>query len=237
MNIGTAGFIDQSGEKAAVNFVLQKLQNKKDLVIFDVGANIGKYSLLLHETFGARAKIYSFEPSEQTYSEMMLNVSGVPTIQPFNLGLGNQRETVTLYKDSPHSPIASVYKRDLEHAGIDLNIAEQIQLTTLDEFCQDQSIRYIDYLKLDVEGHELKVLQGAESMLAKGSIDFIQFEFGGCNISSRTFFIDFYQLLHKDYHIYRIVKDGLFEITRYLETYEVFDTTNFLAKRRNGLQK
>lgn len=69
-------------------------------------------------------------------------------------------------------------------------------------------------------------------MLASGAVDFIQFEFGGTNIDSRTYFQDFYYLLKDQYNIYRILKDGLFQITQYKEVYEVFITTNFLAQKR-----
>jgi len=85
---------------------------------------------------------------------------------------------------------------------------------------------------MDVEGNELKVLDGALNMLASKRIRFIQFEFGGCNIDSRTFFQDFYYLLNKDFQLYRIVQDGLFPINHYKECYELFMTTNFLAELR-----
>ena len=87
-------------------------------------------------------------------------------------------------------------------------------------------------LKLDVEGHELKVLNGAHSLINSNSIDFIQFEFGGCNIDSRTYFQDFFYLLNPYYEIYRLVKDGIVLIEHYEERHEVFVTTNYLAISR-----
>ena len=51
----------------------------------------------------------------------------------------------------------------------------------------------IDIMKLDVEGHELDVLEGSRKTI--NSIKLIQFEFGGCNIDSKTFFQDFYYFL------------------------------------------
>ena len=69
-------------------------------------------------------------------------------------------------------------------------------------------------------------------MLENHKVDFIQFEFGGRNIDSRTYFQDFYYLLKEDYYIYRIVKDGLYKIERYKEMYEAFITTNYLAERK-----
>lgn len=81
----------------------------------------------------------------------------------------------------------------------------------------------------------LKVLKGAKDLIGKNSIDFIQFEFGGANIDSRTYFQDFYYLLTPYYKIYRILKDGLIAIDAYKEIYEIFLTTNFLAILKKDL--
>lgn len=58
-------------------------------------------------------------------------------------------------------------------------------------------------------------------MLNSGSVDFIQFEFGGCNIDSRTY-----------NKIYRIVKNGLHKISMYKDIYVGFIITIFLAEKR-----
>jgi hypothetical protein len=109
---------------------------------------------------------------------------------------------------------------------------EEITLKKLDDFCDDKGIEYISLLKLDVEGHEFRVLKGAENLVSSSSIDLIQFEFGGCNIDSRTYFQDFFYLLNPCYKIYRILKDGIIAIEDYKETCEVFTTTNYLAISR-----
>jgi hypothetical protein len=78
----------------------------------------------------------------------------------------------------------------------------------------------------------LKVLEGAQEKIKSNRIDYIQFEFGGCNIDSRTYFQDFWYLLKDKYKFYRILKDGLFELSAYKEIYECFITTNFLLERK-----
>jgi len=115
-----------------------------------------------------------------------------------------------------------------------MELTEKVQIQTLDDFCAEKGIEHIHYLKMDVEGHELSVLQGGREMLAKGAIDWIQFEFGGCNIDSRTYLRDFFELLTPYYDIYRLLRNGFRPIRRYHETYEIFTTTNFIAIRRTG---
>lgn len=127
------------------------------------------------------------------------------------------------------SGLASVYKRKLDHLGYYLNKLEKVKMSTIDIYCKENNIDRIHFLKFDIEGHELNALNGANKMLKDKKIDIIQFEFGGCNIDSRTFFRDFFYLLKDNYTIYRILKDGLFEISKYKEQYEIFDTINYLA--------
>ena len=79
----------------------------------------------------------------------------------------------------------------------------------------------------------MNALLGAAQMLKKKKIQFIQFEFGGCNIDSRTFFQDFWYLLKDDYQFYRIVRNGLQPINGYSEALEIFMTINFLLELKN----
>ena len=87
-------------------------------------------------------------------------------------------------------------------------------------------------LKIDVEGHELDILYGSLYMLRNERIKMISFEFGGCNIDSRTYFQDFWYFFKENgmWSIFRIAPSGyLVPIQQYKEIYEQFCTTNFLV--------
>jgi len=116
--------------------------------------------------------------------------------------------------------------------GIAFREAETVTVQTIDAFSDEQGIDRVDFLKLDVEGHELEVLKGAEQRLTTDRISAIQFEFGGCNIDSRTFFQDFFYLLSGRYYLFRILPNALYRIDEYREVDEVFVTTNYLALHR-----
>jgi len=79
-------------------------------------------------------------------------------------------------------------RRNLNHIGMKFDQSEAICVETLDEYCLKNSIKHIDLLKMDVEGHELDVLAGSEALFVHKAISMVLFEFGGKNIDSRTFF-------------------------------------------------
>ena len=107
---------------------------------------------------------------------------------------------------------------------------EEVDLTRFDEYWNKNST-IIDYVKIDVEGHELDVLEGFGQLILKTKL--IQFEFGGCNIDTRTYFKDFwYFFLERNFIIYRITPRGLLRIPIYKEKYEFFQTTNYIALNR-----
>lgn len=236
MNYGLGDDIETSGERQAIRYVLLKTGTRSGpLVIFDVGANVGKYTSALLEASGHHAIIvYAFEPSGATYRKLSELVKGFSNVRTFNLGFGDTNGQHELYADQAFSGLASMYKRRLEYRNIAMEMKETVLVRKIDDFCAEHAINQIDFLKLDIEGHELSALKGAKRMLDDGRIRFIQFEFGGCHIDSRTYFRDFFELLDGTHTIYRIVKDGLYPVSRYGESCEVFAGINYLAERREA---
>ena len=107
---------------------------------------------------------------------------------------------------------------------------EDVKIRTIDEFARERGIERVHFLKIDTEGHELRCMEGARGLMDAGRIDFIQFEMG-CNVDSRTFFRDFWQVLKK-YRIGRILRDGIVGIERYQASEEQFGSQNLLAELR-----
>ncbi len=220
--IGAAGRPDAKTDRA----VLRKLK-RSEAIIFDVGANHGDFVQL---ALGAAA-IHAFEPSQTAYAELTRRFANRSEVHLNNLALGSERGERMLYYDAPGSELSSLYQRKVQHHGIDMSGSELVQVETLDQYCAAHSIDHIDLLKLDVEGHELEVLRGAEQMLARKQIAVVSFEFGGCNVDSRTFIRDFWEFFQmRQMHLARVTALGTFEpIARYDETLEQFRTTTFVV--------
>lgn len=229
--VGAGAGVKSSGEFA----ILKKLKDFKSpsYCIFDVGANKGDFTNLALSYLNNKESfsIHCFEPSKATFEILSQNLKENPHVILNNIGLGKEKGEFDLFTDSPGSGLASLTKRNLEHFGIDLSQSEKVRIDKIDNYCSAKNIQHIDLLKIDVEGHELDVLHGAENIFKNNNIKMVSFEFGGCNIDTRTFFQDFYYFFKKhNFQLYRITPSGyLHPIPFYEESYEQFRTTNFLA--------
>ncbi|MFT6879503.1 MAG: FkbM family methyltransferase [Psychromonas sp.] len=222
LNYGMVG----SGEEHVFKIVKSRLQKNSDLILFDVGANVGTYTEFLLKNFSSTCQIYSFEPSKITFAELKRNYS-INGVHLQNLGLGKQNETIKLYKDVENSTLASAFKRTLNDNS--LESFELMEVQTLDHFCGKNNIEKIDFLKIDVEGFDLNVILGANQLIKEQKISIIQFEFGGTQIEPRLFLKDFWDILSEQYEIARVLKDGLDPIEAYHERIENFSYANYLA--------
>ena len=135
--------------------------------VFDVGANVGQSALDYLEIF-PHAAIYSFEPIKATYDELRAATRTHPRIQSFHCAMGAQKGIGTIHVASDSRKSSINYPRG--------DRTEQIDLATLDEFVGEKAIRTIDFLKIDTEGHELDVLQGATSLLRAQRIQLLMLE-------------------------------------------------------------
>jgi hypothetical protein len=125
------------------------------------------------------------------------------------------------------SGMASLYRRDLIHISIEFNKSEKVEIKRLDNWLIESKIK-ANVLKIDVEGHELSVLRGLGERIHDFKL--IQFEFGGTDIDSRTFFQDFWNFFKDtNFSLYRLTPRGKIPIGSYAETGEVFAFTTYLA--------
>jgi hypothetical protein len=105
-----------------------------------------------------------------------------------------------------------------------------------DDYFHERGVDRIGFLKVDTEGHDYKVLKGFSGMIARGSVDMIQFEYNRLNIIAKAMLADFYQLLNEEltangYVIGRIYPRGV-RFKSYHPTDENFIDGNFVAVRR-----
>jgi FkbM family methyltransferase len=230
---------EASGETYLMGTILPRAILTPRPVLLDVGANVGEMAIALRRSFPG-ARIIAFEPNPVTYAKLTGQVATM-NVECMAMGLGSAEGTGVLYcyRHDPSSGHASLHRDVFEiYEGYGVEGAQQLTsfefaIRTLDSVCAELGVDTIDFLKLDVEGHELQVLRGAKTILDEKRISLIQFEFTDCNVMSRTFMRDFYELL-PDFTFYRLGPDRLIPMGPYAARLEIFQYQNVLAIR-NGL--
>ncbi len=210
-----------------VNHAL-RLVGKNLFLAIDIGGNCGEYSSELIKRC-PNTEVHIFEPSYRSFSTLTNRFSHASNIFINQLAVSNETGKAELYTNEYGSGLTSLSKRRLDHFNINFEKSENVNLIRFEDYwSQILKKRPIDLVKIDVEGHELAVLEGMGSAIK--NITVIQFEFGGCNIDSKTYFQDFwYFFKNKEFTLYRLSPIGLIKINNYVELDETFLTTNYLA--------
>lgn len=202
------------------------------IVALDIGANSGSWTSAL-KLLDPFSEVHAFEPSSATFEALRRNLQNLDDVYLYRIALGNLEGKGNLFSNFETSPLASLSMRRLEYQGIVFSNTEEIDVTTLDSWMMQHPDAAPNVLKIDVEGHELEVLQGGLSLLPR--IKIIQFEFGGTDIDSKVFFQDFwYFFLPKDFMILRLTPKGLLEIKEYSENEEIFKFSTLYAVSRES---
>lgn len=224
-----------SGESFLVNnFLKKKIGENSTPIFFDIGANNGNYSLLMNKAF-LNAKIYAFEPLKAPYKTLTERTNLTNNISCFNIGFGSKREKIEIYTNPNISSLSSIYGEVFENIHDHLNQEvhkEFIEIQRLDDFCINNKIDRIHFLKIDTEGHEYEIFKGCKEFIDKKMIDIIQFEFNEMNVISRVFFKDFFMLLNTNYKLFRLHPQKLEEIKKYDTRHEIFKFQNIIAIKR-----
>jgi FkbM family methyltransferase len=204
-------------------------------VVVDVGAQRGNWiKMVLGLNPGLQ--IHAFEPDPRNLATLRATHFPPPasvTIEPVALGAAVERRELWTYGE--HTELTSLYRRQtLERFPIEAaTSAGVVTLTTLDLYCRDHGVDHIHYLKIDTEGHDLKVLQGARQLLAASAIDVAQFEYGASNIDSHDLLKDFFAFFEDlPYGLFKIHPTWVATHPRYDWRLETFAYQNWIAVRQ-----
>lgn len=161
----------------------QKLFEQPVATVLDVGANIGLYSLVAAAACRRRGhdgvRIVGFEPNPAECGKFRHNVAinGFRTVQVEQMAISDRKGSCRMAVPPPGLGafghlLQAGEARDRHDAEVDVATVD------LDGWCAGQGVERIDLMKLDVEGHELAVLAGAEKLLARHAIGALLMEVG-----------------------------------------------------------
>jgi FkbM family methyltransferase len=142
--------------------------------IFDIGANIGKVTAKYSSLF-PEATIYSFEPLPESLHKLRRRFEGNSLVKPIQFAVSDKAGKKKFYINQNSATSSLLLTTDSAEYWVEPNAIKnittiEVAVTTIDDFCKQESIDEIQILKLDIQGGELMALEGAIKKLKQGSI-------------------------------------------------------------------
>jgi FkbM family methyltransferase len=198
---------------------------------FDVGANRGAWADCTNQLCGVKAKGYLFEPDPKNYDRLKSRFRANRNVQVIKKALGREPRKAYFLASSEndeHSAI-SILRQKKQKIPV-------CEVATVDGEMRRLKVSRLSYLKIDTEGFDSLVIQGAEKALRAGKIDYLQFEYNSMwkeKGSTLTFTLEF--LASLGYKTFLIRPNGIQKADSH-KIQEVFRYSNFLAVKKSRLR-
>lgn len=152
------------GEDYICQYLLNTVGIAENDLIVDIGANIGWYSIVLSTR--EKPRIVAFEPNKENFSLFCenLEMNGIKNVKPFNLGVSDKNETLTLNLYKKHNPGGHSFIPFDKSYG-----TEETKVVALDDFLEKNGYGEgpIKLIKIDIEGYEYTALKLAVKTLSR----------------------------------------------------------------------
>ncbi len=187
-------------------------------VIYDVGFNDGDFTASVLET-RPKGRVVAFDPSRAAGAAHAARFASDSRVRFVNAALSS-RAGEAEFHDYGNMSSSLAARADLEAGGV---TSYRVPVRTLDEFAASNGEGPIDFLKIDAEGFDLHVLEGAGELLAGEQVDLFMFEYADGWISSRRFLEEACRYIAgKPYGLYRLY-NGFLAPFEYASRHERFD--------------
>ena len=219
-----------TGEEYLLSKIIEPL---KPSLCLDIGAHTGSFSNMLLNICST-TDVIAFEPFTPSYQKLkLLKKTYGERFLPVNRAIGEVSETRFLYYNPESTSHASFLPEANKIIYINNSLSSETELTSLDEFLFDnEKITNIDFIKIDTEGFEFDVLQGAKNSIAKFKPTVIQVEFNWHHLLRGHTLLKISQSL-EGYKPFQLLKGGLVERNPYHPDSNIFHFSNFAFIREN----
>ncbi len=212
------------------NWLWSRLSTLKMDCIFDVGANIGDWSIGALNKLSPK-RIYAFEPIPDTFELLTKNIGNLEVF-PQKIALSDFTGELELNFSLEKSYLSSSFS-NAENSSFKKTICE---VQKGDNFCDIFKVDKIDFLKIDTEGNDYKVLKGFEEKIKNRKIRLIQFEYGPFSIVSKDLLKNFYDFLNQYGYVIGKIYPNHIELREFHIHSENFILSNFIAFRADDCE-
>ncbi|MBX2895004.1 MAG: FkbM family methyltransferase [Cyclobacteriaceae bacterium] len=190
----------ESFEDEAREFIMNNV--KEGMVVLDIGANIGYYTIKISSIVGATGKVLAFEPNPAMIEELRDNteLNKVNNVKIFPVALSDKRGELPFCLPQKGNEAHGSLKQNRTFKSVE---TINVPAITLDELLEKENINKVDFIKIDVEGGEYEVLRGASKLLSSKHKPVIIFE-------SVEYLIKPFG--HKVFDVLKLVADNGYEI-------------------------
>ena len=192
-----------------------------NVLLLDVGANKGDWTMRAIATIkpmNVDLSVIAFEPCTGTRAMLESRVGSFDSVQVSPVALASSEGSAEFYFNKAGAGTNSL-------SPVSGGLSEQVTITTLDAFIKNGDIPHVTMLKIDTEGFDFNVLQGAKKSLSTGCIDIIQFEYNWRWLINHVSLRDVFEFIEdKPYVLGKLVGSSIdiynewhFEMDRYFE--------------------
>ncbi len=224
------GDFNRTGEKKFIRLIKDEIN-----LSLDIGANVGNYTkLILQET---NSKVISFEPLPDAYKELeVLKKDFRERLKIYNIAISNKNIKQDLYFGDKKSEKASLMENleKLSFVGKTNTNKVSVEVKKLDDLRDILKNEIIDFIKIDTEGYEFEVLDGAKNLLKEHQPKYIQIEFNWhqlfkgqtlYKLSKMIYFSDIFRILPNG--------NGLIQIDPSRPENNIYHLSNYIFIRKD----
>jgi FkbM family methyltransferase len=198
--LGTYFNMGKQFEPEETGFVINNI--KKGDTVFDIGANIGYFTTLFSKIVGESGQVFSFEPNPTAFKQLQRNLDLNNLKAKLYLNAVSEEVDFITIEESSNLGGSKIRLRESSEAQ---NNPVSIKTIVIDQFIEENNIKSVDFLKIDIEGSELMALKGARQSMRDGIIKQIMVEI---NPKTLEYFYcdwrDLAGLLLENYTLYKL---------------------------------